>query len=82
MSDTEDAPWKLIDCFCGGGLASFGFRAAGMCVVSAVDNSAEALGLYKLILNFQTHVSCATLGPGLSEYTFPEPRPRLHAHFF
>ena len=78
MSDTEDPPWELIDCFAGGGLASFGFRAAGMCVVSAVDICAEALGVYKS--NFQNNISCATLGPGLSEHTFPEPRPRLHLH--
>eukprot|EP00966_Prymnesium_polylepis_P189150 4382227-Prymnesium_polylepis.6 len=78
MSDTENAPWELIDCFAGGGLASFGFRAAGMRVVSAVDNCAEALSVYKL--DFQTHVSYAALGPELLEHTFPEPRPRLHLH--
>ena len=78
MSNTENAPWELIDCFAGGGLASFGFRAAGMRIVSAVDNSAEALSVYKL--NFQHSISCATLGPGMSEYKLPDPGPRLHVH--
>ena len=81
-SDTEKStpppPWELVDLFCGGGLFSFGARAAGMRVVAGVDCCAEALGVYKL--NFTTQVSCATLGPGLSVYELPEPRPRLHVH--
>ena len=79
MSTSEDCPpWELLDAFCGGGLASSGFRAAGMRLVGAVDSSPEALSVYKL--NFATRVSCATLGPSLEEYQFPAPRPQLHVH--
>ena len=77
MSETN-AAWQLVDAFCGGGLFSFGAASAGMRVVEAVDCCPEALALYKL--NFKTDVSCASLGLGLQEYTFPKPRSRLHVH--
>lgn len=76
--DAPPPPWELVDVFCGGGLYSFAARAAGMRVLSAVDCSAEALSVYKL--NFRVNVSCATVGPDSTEFTFPEPQDRLHVH--
>lgn len=76
--DETPSPWEVADLFCGGGLFSFGAVAAGMRVVDAVDCCPDALSVYKL--NFDTHVSCTKLGPGLTEYTLPASRPRLHVH--
>ena len=75
---SEGPLWDVIDCFSGGGLFSLGGQAAGMQIRECVDNSPDALSVYKL--NFPVNVSCATLGPGLSEYAFPKPRPQLHVH--
>ena len=75
---SEGPLWDVIDCFSGGGLFSLGAQAAGMQIRECVDNSPDALSVYKL--NFPVNVSCATLGPGLSEYAFPKPRPQLHVH--
>ena len=72
-------PYDLVDVFCGGGLYSFGARTAGMRVVAAVDNSADALRVYKS--NFTSPVSCAEVGPGCTTFAFPAPRERLHVHF-
>ena len=80
-SDDESAEpdWELLDCFSGGGTLSLAARDAGMRVGVAVDNSADALRVYKE--NFRdTRVHCATLGPGHDEFTFPAPRERLHCH--
>ena len=73
-SDDEGASsWELLDCFAGGGTLSFAFHAAGMTVGVGVDNSADALRVYKE--NFRhTRVHCATLGPDHDEFTFPAPR--------
>jgi hypothetical protein len=77
-SDPPCAHWELVDLFCGGGLFSFGARFAGMRVAEAVDCCPNALSVYKL--NFDARVSCATLGPGRTDFTFPEPHARLHLH--
>ena len=72
-------PFDLVDVFCGGGLYSFGARAAGMRVVAAVDSSADALRVYKS--NFTSPISCAEVGPrGSTDFAFPAPRERLHVH--
>ena len=71
-------PWDLVDVFCGGGLYSFGARAAGMRVVAAVDSSADALSVYKS--NLSVHVTCAEVGPERTDFTFPPPREWLHVH--
>jgi len=82
--DDDDAPppppppWDLVDVFCGGGLFSFGARAAGMRVLSAVDCNANALSVFKI--NYQVNVACATVGPGRTDFAFPAPRTRLHCH--
>ena len=63
MSEVDaDAPasWELVDCFCGGGLFSFGARSASMQVTNAVDSCPDALSVYKL--NFTaTKITCASL---------------------
>ena len=77
MRETER--WSVFDCFCGGGLFSFGARAAGMNVVLGIDNCPNALQVYKRN-NPRATVECATLGPGRTEAVLPSPRPQLHAH--
>jgi site-specific DNA-cytosine methylase len=47
-SDDESADWTLLDFFCGGGTLSFAARDAGMRVGVGVDNSADALSVFKL----------------------------------
>ena len=84
LNDDDVTPpsssWDLVDVFCGGGLYSFGARAAGMNIIAAVDNSADALSVYKN--NFcSVQAACAEVGPGLADFAFPEPRERLHLHF-
>ena len=77
--DVSAPCWELIDCFCGGGVFSYGARASGMHITHAVDFCPEALDVYKQ--NFpEAKVSCATLGSEVAEYMFPEPRPKLHVH--
>jgi hypothetical protein len=80
-SDDESAEpdWELLDCFSGGGTLSLAARDAGMRNSVAVDNSADALRVYKENFRY-TRVHCATLGPGHDEFTFPAPRERLHCH--
>ena len=49
-----------------------------MRVVASLDCSADALSVYKL--NFSAHVACVEVGPERPDFTFPEPRERLHIH--
>ena len=80
MDACPSKDWELCDVFCGGGLFSYAARDAGMEVVSAVDNSADALVVYKLNQSPSTVASCATVGPEKTEFTLPPPKPRLHIH--
>jgi site-specific DNA-cytosine methylase len=78
-SDDDSADWELLDCFCGGGTLSFAARDSGMRVSVGVDNSADALTVFKR--NFpHARMHCATLGPEDAEFVMPVSRARLHCH--